>query len=643
LVVIEAGRRRTRRTAAATRAIGLAAALLCVAGCSSVEEAPPRPRNTAVSPTVLPNIPEIMRGTVASQAVMAGYADRDVVVHGYGLVVGLKGTGHRILDAGVRAHMLGEMARMGVGRPGADMAASPEELLDSPDTAVVVVQAIIPPGAPRGTTFDVRVEALPGTETTSLEGGRLWTTELRPALGRGLPPVGSRQARPVAAARGEVFTNPFVVYAGTNEGGVEQAAGTAINLRSGHVLGGGVSLRDMPLRLRLVSPSHNTAANLQQIINTYFPQEPGQRKKTAHALDDSSIEITVPPSYTKRTREFVHLVQHLTLFVPSIEPVVAKINADLRSSPSDANHAAWRWQALGPAALPGVKVFYDSAEELPRFAALQTGARLSDPLVVPHLLNLANTASPGIRRDAIGLMADMRTEPRIVMGLKDLLDADDVDVRIAAYESLAKHGTALVQSIDVDGKFVVDYVESKHPLVYVTLLERPRIVVFGERPSLQTPLTLITWGDRLMLRADAGESMVDVHYRDPAGEVLQHSAPTDLRDFIPFLGHTTTIEAPAKGLGLSYSETVGVLWAIHREGLLPGAFRTERDRIFTAIQELDDDAEVYEARPEFNQLLEETAPPENDADTIQPGRDEFAPLNERPLGMLPGYDMRGAA
>jgi hypothetical protein len=50
---------------------------------------------------------------------------------------------------------------------------SPQQLLNSSDTAVVIVEGVIPPGAPKGSKFDVRVTVAPGTSTVSLEGGRL--------------------------------------------------------------------------------------------------------------------------------------------------------------------------------------------------------------------------------------------------------------------------------------------------------------------------------------------------------------------------------------------------------------------------------------------------------------------------------------
>ncbi|MGI9013681.1 MAG: flagellar basal body P-ring protein FlgI, partial [Phycisphaerales bacterium] len=286
----------------AVAAIALAC-LTLLPGCSN-KETVRRPRSTSPRATTPLDVPEIMRGTVASQAVLDGYND-DVVVKGYGFVVGLKGTGGRILPDNIRAHMVGEMTRRGVGTASSGYRISPQELMNSKDTAVVVVSAVVPPGAPAGEAFDVLVEAVE-QDATSLEGGTLWTTELRPAgNATGLPPVGSRQARAMARARGPVFTNPFV------EPG---KSGATIDGRSGRVLGGGMMTRDIPLKLRLVSPNHARASVLQQVINSYFPQEPGQRYKTAHGESDGSIEISIPLSDRDDTGEFVHLLMHTPLF-----------------------------------------------------------------------------------------------------------------------------------------------------------------------------------------------------------------------------------------------------------------------------------------------------------------------------------------
>ena len=171
--------------------LGLLLGLAALQGCQDLflEKAKARPNTERIDRTNFTiEVDPIMRNTVASEGVLTGY--QPTVVRGYGLVVGLKGTGSRLVPAEVRSMMTAEMTRLGIGDPRSGWEhLSPERMLDSEDTAVVVVEGVIPPGAPKGLTFDVRVFALPGSTTSSLEGGRLYTTDLRP----GPLSTGSRQ------------------------------------------------------------------------------------------------------------------------------------------------------------------------------------------------------------------------------------------------------------------------------------------------------------------------------------------------------------------------------------------------------------------------------------------------------------------
>ncbi len=141
----------------------------------------------------------------------------------------------------------------------------------------MVVEAIVPPGAEEGTRFDVRVYADPRTGTTSLEGGRLYTTDLRP----GALQVGGGQTFALAAASGAIFVNPFAEPNATSFDTVDR--------NSGRILNGGVVLKDMPLKLQLITPSHARAAQIQNAINTRFPKERGQRDPTARGESDELI------------------------------------------------------------------------------------------------------------------------------------------------------------------------------------------------------------------------------------------------------------------------------------------------------------------------------------------------------------------
>lgn len=602
-----------------TRRLAACAAILVliVAGCSSIERAKPRPESARVDRSFEIEVPQIMRGTIASEAILDGY--QPVVARGYGLVVGLSGTGSRDIPPQLRAHMIAELAKQGFGSPRHGMEdLKPETMLNSEDTAVVIVEAVIPPGAIgarsyrnarlAGTRFDVRLYADPNTGTRSLEGGELLFTELRPGPAR----VGSGQAAAIARARGPIFVNPFAEPGSEGNRNASQTTGVILN--------GGECVRDMPLKLRLASPSHVRAANLQTTINARFPREPGQRDQTARGESDEAIRITVPPSFRDSSDEFVKLLQHTTIRLSEPESVANSVRRVLLADPVVAGEASWRWQALGQRAIPVIRTLYDYPEEVPRFAALRAGAKLDDALVIEHLLELGKEAATDIRVEAIKLLADMRTNPLVDSALRGLLNDDDVDVRLAAYETLADRDDPYMRRYAIDAKrgsppkFILDVVQSEKPMIYITQFGQPRIVLFGDDLSIDTPVFVRAWQNRFMMKEleDDPEGQIEVFYRrnpeDLAGVI--HRVDPNLEQFVQFLGHTTTVERPSPGLGMSYGETVGALHQIWSQRFIEADFKAEQDRILAAIMRQERESTVIE-RPEFGDSDEDW--PEYDA------------------------------
>lgn len=582
--------RRSTLAGGATLAAFLLTSSLLV-GCSGIEKAPPQPESARVNRSIQLDVPQIMRGTIASEAIIDGY--NPVVVRGYGLVVGLNGTGSRQLPPSVRAYMVQEMARHGIGSESQGMGnIKPEAMLDSPDTAVVIVEARIPPGAAKGSQFDVRVYVDPRTGATSLEGGRLYTAELRPTRpGETLPSTGSRQAGAIAQAQGPIFINPFAEPGST--------ALDTIDRRTGRIMNGGVMTKSVVMKLQLANPSHVRASILQSAINSRFPQERGQVAPTARGESDGLIELTVPPSFVGREDEFVELVNHTTISQAATEAAAMSVRRALEATPGFARAASWRWYAMGERAIPTIVDLYDYPEELPRGAALRAGAYLNDARVVPHLIDMATNASMESRFEAIRLLGEMRLNPRIDLALRQLLDDENTEIRLSAYEALAKRRDPSIERHGVGHNFFVDIVTSSKPMIYITQTGEPRIVLFGRDLDIDRPATLGAWSNRLMLKADSGDSKVEVYYRDEdADQGVVHLVEPDLVDFIAFLGHRTTPEQPQPGLGLTYAQTVGALHQIWRKGLIHADFRAEQDRILAAILDTERTMDV-ESRPEF--------------------------------------------
>ena len=575
------------------------ALLSLAAGCNDlmVERADPAISKARVDRSAVKvesiDIDPIMRGTVASETALVGFDP--TVVRGYGIVVGLRGTGSRQMPADVRAFLTQELAKRGFGsgQPGSP-ALSPQDLLNSEDSAIVVVEGVIPPGASKHSKFDVRVIIAPGTSTTSLEGGRLLMADLRP----GPLFTGSRQAAPLAEGGGSIVINPFVEPNATKR--------DTINRTSGRVLDGGSLLKDMPLKLRLATPSHSRAETIQNTVNSLFPREPGQRDETAHGRSGESIDLTVPTSYRKRPGEFAELIRHAPLNIENPEQSATAIRRALLANPGAAGAASWRWQALGKRVLPMIEDLYQYPEEQPRFAALNVGAKLNDQLAVPPLLEMAkHSDSLTFRKDSIQLLGRMGRNAEIELGLHELLDDPDVEVRLSAFEALERRGDPRITSIEMGRKFILNVVPSAHRMIYVTQTGQPRIVVFGEDLAVKRPMTLYTWDGRLIMRADAGDELVEVFHRDrPELPPAIDRVRPQVAALVAYFARRPTPDRPETGINLSYSETISALHELWRLKYVDGDFRAEQDRILADV--LRNDLGERDLRPEFRSTDEES-------------------------------------
>lgn len=589
---------------------GVAAGASVLAGCSSEKK-----QVKKVEPAALRDVPDALRGTIGAEASFRGI--EPTLVSGLGVVVGLNGTGGGELPQSIMTTMEREVARNGVGRGGMSAETSlgpvtPQEFLRSTSVAVVIVEARIAPGAPEGSKFDVFVRTLPGSSVTSLEGGTLWTTELRigPAA-----VFGAVKTRKIAEARGPVFINPFSDSGPDSSGGAE----ISVTRTRGRVLNGGLVTDPLMIEMVLDNDSHTRARSIVQAINSKFPREAGDEGATARGRGRSGAEATavqsialrVPSAYREKPAEFLQLVRAMRVD-PSLPQEYAQQYVEtLKTNPGMAGDIRWMLQALGKPALPAMAGMYDYPEFNPRMAALAAGARLGDPRTTGPLLDLATSGPPGLRTDAIRLLGDMPRDPSINLGLRDLLGSKELDVRVAAYEALRKRRDPIIGMQALGGTperadFVMEMVPrinaGDEPLIYVTQQGEPRVVLFGgfdpravrtrERNKyggilLSRPMITSAFGDRLLLSADSPGSTVRMRYTNPrTGQVMTlDRVPEDLGEFIEFMARKTGPEEPRPGLGLTYSEVVTVLYELSKQGGVQAAFATEEDRLRAEIFE----------------------------------------------------------
>jgi flagellar P-ring protein precursor FlgI len=221
---------------------------------------------------------------------------------GYGLVVGLNGTGDTLNNAPFTKQSLQAMLeRLGVNTRGAT--------LRTANVAAVMVTANLPAFATQGTRLDITVSAL--GDAKSLQGGTLLVT-------------------PLLGADGEVYAvgQGSVAIAGFQAEGdaakVTRGVPTVGRISNGALIEREVEFKlsqQKALRLALRNPDLTTARRIASAINDFMGSD------TAEPTDPSTVNIHIPQKYQGNMVKLLTEIEQLR-----VEPdQTARIVIDERS------------------------------------------------------------------------------------------------------------------------------------------------------------------------------------------------------------------------------------------------------------------------------------------------------------------------
>ena len=211
---------------------------------------------------------------------------RDNQLVGYGLVVGLNGTGDKrqtFFSAQTLANLLD---RMGVQ-------VNPTAILVR-NTAAVMLTANLPPFAQPGTRIDVQVAAI--GDSTNLQGGLLVLTPLKAATGQVF-----------AVAQGSVVTGGFAAGRGGS-------STTTNHPTAGRIPAGAIVEQTPPsivpgdlVRLQLHLADFTNAARLAAAANSRFGAQ------VARCESAGLVAVTIPADWLQRRVEFIAEIEALSV------------------------------------------------------------------------------------------------------------------------------------------------------------------------------------------------------------------------------------------------------------------------------------------------------------------------------------------
>ena len=233
---------------------------------------------------------------------------RDNVLIGYGLVVGLNGTGDTLLNAEfTRQSLIGMLERLGVNtRPSQSGTTNPTggtDTLKPRDVAAVIVTATLPAYTRQGGRIDVTVSSL--GDSTSLLGGTLLVTPLLGADGEAY-----------AVGQGQVSS-------GYSAGGAAASVTKGVPT-SGRIAAGGVVEREVAadmermesVQVMLRNPDLTTARRVAQAINAYLGTE------SARPTDPGTVRLAVPARFQGDTVALLTDIEQLRVQPDQLAKVV---------------------------------------------------------------------------------------------------------------------------------------------------------------------------------------------------------------------------------------------------------------------------------------------------------------------------------
>ena len=216
---------------------------------------------------------------------------------GYGLVVGLDGTGDGNKSLFTVQSLSSMLEKMGV-------TINPDEIKVK-NVAAVMITANLPPFARAGSRIDVLVSSI--GDAKNLQGGTLLLTPLKAADGN-----------VYAVAQGPLSTGGFSYGKGTGTG-VQKNFPTVGRIASGALIEREIASdfnQREELTLALHAPDFTTATRVASAINAAFGDT------MARAPDAGTIKVTVPDLYRGRSVELVALIENLGVTPDTVSKVI---------------------------------------------------------------------------------------------------------------------------------------------------------------------------------------------------------------------------------------------------------------------------------------------------------------------------------
>jgi len=491
-----------------------------------------------------------------------------IKVEGIGLITSLSGTGSNPPDDQRRRSLIDEMQSRSV--------ASPQQLIASTTTSLVLVQAVLPPAVQKGDRLDVQIRVPSNSQTTSLRGGWLMSCRLRE----------------MEVLGGKIHTGHM---AGLAEGYVlvESAfkdGNPKVLENRGRILGTAVSHmeRSVGLTINEEFDSVETATIIGGAVNARFQiSDHGRKSGIATPKRSNFVELTVPKAYKNNVERFMTVVRNIPLKETPAERAARMRSLETKLlEPTTASQASIQLEAIGRDAIPTLKKGLESSYIEVRFTAAEALAYLGITDGA-ETLGAAAKSEVAFRWGALNALVvlDELADTKASDVLTELLHVPSAETRYGAFRALRTRNPldpyvrGEVLGEDRFGFHIV--ATTGEPLVHFSLSQRPELVMFGADIRITAPPFLFVNKQVMLKRIDANR--VKISRFQPGKEDHQIECSCALAQLVPAL-----VKA-----GASYEDVLQTLRTAKKEGYLDARVALDavpRPKRAYFREDLDDDS-----------------------------------------------------
>lgn len=473
------------------------------------------------------------------------FAPDTIIVEGFGLVGGLKGTGSAECPPALRAYLVKYIKKQ-----------LPEEkmninkFIDSHNTAVVNIQGKMPT-AFKNQYFDVTVTAIAGSQTTSLENGWLYEVELK-AGGRF-----SLGAKVLATVEGPVYIDKI-------------ESSPLLNHKTGFILAGGNVRDEYKISLVLHKPDYKISSFIRNRLLERFGDN------TAKAISDEQIVLTVPPKYKYQKKRFIEIVK-ATYLVQDKEITEKRIDNFIRKLAilKDVAQSEIALETLGKASLGKLAALLNSSREPLRLSAARCMLNIGSDKGLDTLRQIAIDKNSKRRIEALKAITLSANRNDAASISRILLRDDEFEVKLAAYEQLRRLNDISISQKLVGRNFYLEQIAGLgKKAIFASRSGLPRIVLFGAPIYCRENVFIRSEDGNVTINAPAGQKDVSIIRKFPGrpGAPVQLKSSFELGDIIRTLCEEPTNKTHP-GLGVSYGDCIAILKQMSDKGTVQAAFR----------------------------------------------------------------------